>query len=455
MSPIYGDQPNKIIIDASDANKVIIASPGTQGATGPQGATGATGPGVAAGGTTGQILIKVDNQNYNTTWADQTSIATSTVKHLVKNDAGVVLPKGTVVYTSGANGTNILVRKALATTDLVSSQVLGFLESELGINQSGYCINNGLVTNINTQGTAAGDPVWLSPTIAGGFVTGIVNKPHAPNHLVYLGVITRANANTGEIFVHISNGWELDELHNVDVITTAPSNNDLLVYENSTSLWKNKSLSAIGGVTSVAGTSPISSSGGSTPNISIDQTAIYAGNLWTNPNDYVLDFGGSANPQSILGSPTRGFTLVAGRTYEIECDFQVGYSYVTNTTATLTFQWNITTQSGSPTSTVGIFNQFTNSTTQTGAASVTAARYDGTGGGNTLTAAVNSTTPNRYAVVRSKGQVRVSGTGTMKIFPGIRASGITDNVVVVYKNLYFKITDVGTDSVTNLGTWTA
>ena len=56
---------------------------GTTGATGPQGtagtngtdgATGATGPqgaagqGVPSGGTTGQILSKVDNTNYNTTW---------------------------------------------------------------------------------------------------------------------------------------------------------------------------------------------------------------------------------------------------------------------------------------------------------------------------------------------------------------------------------------------------
>jgi len=53
---------------------------GPAGATGPQGPigltgvagpTGPTGPGVAIGGTTNQILAKVDGTNYNTHWVDQ------------------------------------------------------------------------------------------------------------------------------------------------------------------------------------------------------------------------------------------------------------------------------------------------------------------------------------------------------------------------------------------------
>jgi hypothetical protein len=43
---------------------------GAVGPTGPTGPTGAAGPGVAAGGTTGQALVKNSNTNYDTTWTD-------------------------------------------------------------------------------------------------------------------------------------------------------------------------------------------------------------------------------------------------------------------------------------------------------------------------------------------------------------------------------------------------
>lgn len=44
---------------------------GDKGDTGATGATGATGPGVASGGTTGQVLKKKSNTNFDTEWADE------------------------------------------------------------------------------------------------------------------------------------------------------------------------------------------------------------------------------------------------------------------------------------------------------------------------------------------------------------------------------------------------
>lgn len=41
---------------------------GPTGATGPDGATGPAGQGVPTGGTTGQVLAKIDATNYNTQW---------------------------------------------------------------------------------------------------------------------------------------------------------------------------------------------------------------------------------------------------------------------------------------------------------------------------------------------------------------------------------------------------
>ncbi len=205
------------------------------------------GTGVPSGGTTSQILTKLSSTDYDVAWTDATAVTTaaSQVKHIVKNSTGATLTKGTVVYTSGSNGTNILVDKAIATTDQFSAETLGFLEENLADNATGYVITSGLVTGVNTSGADAGDPVWLSGTTAGAVTFGFANKPQAPTHTVYLGVVTKKSTN-GEVFVHINNGWELDELHNVKI--TSVQDNDILVYDSTTSLWTNQQLSATTGV---------------------------------------------------------------------------------------------------------------------------------------------------------------------------------------------------------------
>lgn len=185
------------------------------------------------GGTAGQILAKIDATDYNTQWIDNFAEKTKT---LVKSDNSSTLPKGAAVYTSGANGTNILVKGAIATSDATSATVLGLLDQSLAHNAQGYVVTEGLVTGIDTSAAVAGDPVWLSSTVVGGLTFGLANKPHAPYHLVYLGVVTRAHAVNGEINVHILNGWELEELHNVSALSATTG--DTIIYNASTSLWE-------------------------------------------------------------------------------------------------------------------------------------------------------------------------------------------------------------------------
>lgn len=161
----------------------------------------------------------------------------SKVKHLVKN--GITpLTKGTPVYISSASGTNMIIGIASNTTEALSSKTVGIVEQNLAANQIGYVVTEGLITNINTNGSSAGDPVWLG--VNGAKVYGLLNKPSAPAHLVYLGVVTRANANTGEIFVHIQNGFEIQELHNVKI--TDPQDGQVLKYQASTGLWINSNV---------------------------------------------------------------------------------------------------------------------------------------------------------------------------------------------------------------------
>jgi hypothetical protein len=151
------------------------------------------------------------------------------------------LIKGQAVYVNGADGTNITVGKADYTTELTSSKTLGLVVITGANNFQGQVISNGLLSGINTSAAgAAGDPVWLGPN--GTLIYGLTAKPYAPNHLVFIGIVTKKNASTGEIFVKVQNGFELDEIHDVQLKGTGnlPLDGEVLTYEASTQLWKAK-----------------------------------------------------------------------------------------------------------------------------------------------------------------------------------------------------------------------
>jgi hypothetical protein len=204
---------------------------------GPAGTNGTNGVGVPVAGTAGQILAKIDATNYNTEWIDN---FTSQVKHQVK--AGVALTKGQAVYVTGATGTNMIVGKADNTTEATSSKTMGLIQTDLANNDFGYVITEGLLAGLNTSSAgAAGDPVWLGTN--GNLLYGAANEPLAPAHLVFIGIVTRKQSNNGEIFVNVRNGFSLREIHDVSI--TSVANNDLLMYEAATALWKNKTLAQI------------------------------------------------------------------------------------------------------------------------------------------------------------------------------------------------------------------
>jgi len=156
--------------------------------------------------------------------------------------AGLAINAGQVVYVTGASGNNIIIGLAQANAELTSSKTIGISESTLATNGTGYVITEGLMTvSISAPSAIEGDPIWLSPSTAGGMVFGAANKPVAPNHMVYLGVVTRKTGNTiVEIFVKVQNGSELDEL--ADVLITSPTAGQALM--RGATNWENRSLVA-------------------------------------------------------------------------------------------------------------------------------------------------------------------------------------------------------------------
>jgi hypothetical protein len=157
--------------------------------------------------------------------------------------AAVAIPAGAAVYISGASGKNKIITLAQANTDSTSSKTLGLCLQALEKNQFGYVITEGDLPGLSINlghghGVEEGDPIWLSPTTPGGLVFGTDNKPSAPAHLVFLGIVTQINGNTlSDVFVKVQNGFELEELHNVAI--SEPKNNQVLTYDEGTQLWKN------------------------------------------------------------------------------------------------------------------------------------------------------------------------------------------------------------------------
>lgn len=160
----------------------------------------------------------------------------STIKHLVKSDYNGTINKGQAVYVTGStgqSGTNMLINRASNTIEMTSSKTMGLLEESLNKNGIGYVVTEGLLAGLNTNGANPGDPVWLG--VDGNLIYGLVNKPVAPAHLVFIGIVTRAQQNNGEIFVKVQNGFEVEELHNV--VLNGKTSGDMLKWNGTT--WVN------------------------------------------------------------------------------------------------------------------------------------------------------------------------------------------------------------------------
>jgi hypothetical protein len=154
-----------------------------------------------------------------------------------KNSTGVTIGKTKVVYISGATGQKPNITLADASLEISSSKTIGITRTSIANNADGYVITHGTIHDIDTSAFADGNALWLSETA--GEITNVV--PSEPAHAVFIGFVAYAHPTAGRIILHIQNGYELNELHGVSV--SSEVNNDVLQFESSTGLWKNKQLS--------------------------------------------------------------------------------------------------------------------------------------------------------------------------------------------------------------------
>ena len=228
----------------------------------------------------------------------------------VRNAEATTLNKGEVVYLFGATGNRASVKRASNQADSSSSKTIGIVAESIGANQNGFIITQGTIDGLSLGSPyVEGDSIYLGNTP--GTFTRV--KPTQPNHIVFIGVVERANAGNGQLDIRPQNGFELDELH--DVLITSPQNNQTILWNSAVTLWTNQTITIgtisglsadlSGKVTAVGATSPVVSSGGTTPTISIPvATAATSGYLsstdWTTFNSkqaggtYVTSVTGTA-----------------------------------------------------------------------------------------------------------------------------------------------------------------
>ena len=159
------------------------------------------------------------------------------IQIVVRNSTGSTLTKGQIVYLSGATGNRPNAVLAQANSEATSSKTIGMVTANIANNSDGQIAVNGTLHDLDTSSFSAGDLLWLSATTAGGVVAN--TPPAEPNHSVFIGYVARAHPTQGRIVLAIQNGYELGELHGVEI--TTPTNGQVLSYNSTSGLWENSS----------------------------------------------------------------------------------------------------------------------------------------------------------------------------------------------------------------------
>ena len=118
----------------------------------------------------------------------------------VKNNSGVDILNGHVVYQTGESGNKPTVALAYALDPASCNHILGMATEDIDNGDTGYVTIAGLVRDVNTNTFSAGDCLYLGTT------TGtIVNQiPAYPAKVVSLGKVVTKGAGNGSIQVAIN-----------------------------------------------------------------------------------------------------------------------------------------------------------------------------------------------------------------------------------------------------------
>jgi len=116
----------------------------------------------------------------------------------VKNNAGVQISNGQMVYIDSASGANPLAKIASTSNADIAQRTFGMATENIASNGFGAITTEGLVRDIDTSVFAEGAMLWLGTN---GAVTA--TEPVAPTSKISVGMVLRSNVANGVIYVKI------------------------------------------------------------------------------------------------------------------------------------------------------------------------------------------------------------------------------------------------------------
>jgi hypothetical protein len=211
---------------------------------------------------------------------------------LVKNQTGLTITKGSIVYANGTVGASgrITVAKFIADGSIDAKYLLGITAHDLTDGEDGYVISFGKIRQVNTDTFAAGAILYPSPTVAGVW-TDV--EPVAPNIDMPIGFCINSSSNNGTIAIRVASGYKLSELH--DVAITSPVDKASLYYTGG--LWRDTTPALLAGDLKTVNSNSLVGSG----NISVGTVTSVGGT-------------GTVNGITLTGTVTSSGNLTLGGT---------------------------------------------------------------------------------------------------------------------------------------------
>jgi len=240
--------------------------------------------------------------------------------------ASAAITKGQLCMFTGAVGSSGVVTAAPATAIPYAEAIIGVAAENIANNAFGLIQNTGTLKGVDTSAFLDGDILYYNSAVTGGFTKTF---PTSGPIVIAAAVAKAGSGGSGILTIRISfqtrvtAGTGMSVTQGNDVVTVTNSAPDQTVSLTAgtaitiTGTYPNFTI-ANAGVTSVTGTAPVVSSGGSTPAISMAQ-ATSSVDGYLSSTDWNTFNGKLTNPMTTLGDVIYGAssgtaTRLAGNT---------------------------------------------------------------------------------------------------------------------------------------------